>query len=62
MMSQLEIDILVLLKHYEEDGLVCVDRNFINLIKDCYDLGGSEEDFDTAIESLIAKGKLIVEE
>lgn len=61
-MTQLEIDILSLLKHYEENGVVHTDRKFIDLIKNCYDLGGFEKDFDAAIESLVAKKKLIVEE
>ena len=61
-LSQLEIDILSLLKHYEENGVVHTDRKFIELIKACYDLGGFEKDFDSAIESLIAKKKLMVDE
>jgi len=60
--TQLEIDILALVKHREENGVVHTDRKFIDLIKACYDLGGFEKDFDEAIDSLIAKGKLIVEE
>lgn len=61
-LSQLEINILSLLKNYEENGVVCTDRKFINLIKACYDSGGSEKDFDLAIDSLVVKKKLIVEE
>ena len=61
-LSQLEIDILSLLKHYEENGVVHTDRKFIELIKACYDLDGFKKDFDTAIKSLIAKKKMMVEE